>query len=490
MTRRDRAATVSRLEGTQPASSGKRVGAVLLDGLLLAVIQGLAIAVSWGGVLQQLLAGTEPEQVEARWLALPALVSLAVTLFYGIWVWARGVTPGHALLGLRMVGWNDGQVPRGRGLLWFLLGGLIGSVSLGIAPLVVLLRPDGKGRNWLDRTAGTFVVDTRAGADPLRPSAPEQVAEKPEQADPDEDLGATITVQWQGAGAGLPVPSGAAASQAAGDTPLFAPTTSAEPPHLEQSSPSPVSPCPQAEPLITSVPWEAPDASPQAPDQVLRVPPSWTEPEPPARGPVPSAGPTPSPLPGPSAAPLPAPAPSAPAAPSVPAGPSAPAAPSLPSYAGPSVPGVDGPVVPAAPQPVTPAPPAAGEPVGAAPAWEQPEAASGSGQRPEPRLMVDTGQVVELTTERTVLGRAPEAHGEWAHAVAVPVQDPGRSVSKTHLGVVSTAQGLWIQDFGSTNGTTILLPDGTEMAVEGPEASLLPEGACIRMGERLILVER
>lgn len=481
MTRRNRAAAATRLEGSKSAAPGKRVGAVLLDGLLLTVVQALVVAVAWGGILQQLAAGTAPEQVEAGWLPVPALVALALTVFYAVWVWARGRTPGYALLGIRMVCWNDGRAPRGRGLLWFLLAGLIGSVSLGIAPLVVLLQPDSKGRNWLDRTAGTYVVDTRAGADPLRPAAPQELEPDQELTDPDEALGATVTVQWQGAGQGLPVPSGQAVLQPGGDAPMFAPTLSGQPAFPQQpAGQGHLAPLPQAEPLITSVPWEAPGPGPQVPGAVQQVPPLWGEAMPPAWGPVPPAQAVPSPLP--PAAPVPSQAPpvtSLPPAPSMP-----------PGQAVPPQPGSG------AVEDVVPVPPALSQPsatpwaVAAAQPWDQRAATVMPGRGAEPLLRVDTGQVVTLTTERTVLGRAPEARGEWAQAAAVPVEDPERSVSKTHLGVIVTPQGLWLQDFGSTNGTTIVMPDATEVAVEGPEASLLPEGACIRVGERLIAVER
>lgn len=488
MTRRNREATSNRLDGSKFAAPGKRVGAALLDGFLLTVVQTLVVAVSWGGILRQLAEGTAPEQVEAGWLPVPALVALALTVFYAIWVWTRGLTPGYALLGLRMVDWNYGRAPRGRGLLWFLLAGLVGSVSLWIAPLVLLLQPDSRGRNWLDRTAGTFVVDTRAGADPLRRSAPQELPAWGQQpVDPDEELGATIMVNWQGEGQGLPVPTGPLAVQPAGDVPMFAPSVSGEPAHPPlPAEQGPVSPLPQAEPFITSVPWEAagpvpqvPVPSPQAAGPSPQGPVPWGEPQPPAWGPVPPGEPTPLPS---------AEVPASPFLPQVPPAPVTPPVQAVPLPAAPSA--VDN-MVPVPPQPVPPAPSlAVPGPADAVQSWDQLAATALSGRRSEPLLRVDTGQVVALTTERTVLGRAPVAHGEWAQAAAVPVEDPERSVSKTHLGVIATAQGLWLQDFGSTNGTTIVMPDATEVVVEGPEASLLPEGACIRMGERLIAVER
>ncbi|SPT52958.1 RDD family [Actinomyces bovis] len=411
---RRKSAAPTPLDGTVAASPGKRLGALLLDGLIMTIVLGAVTAAAWAGIIRQLLAGTKPERVDATLLPVPGLVALALSLAYIIWLWFKGQTPGYALLATRMVNRDTAGSPCGRSLIWYILAGLIGSATLGIATLVILLRPDGQGRNWYDRTAGVVVLDLRAGRDPLAKKLPEaEPAAK--DVDPDEALGATITVQAPGMIRGIPMPASQTAP-APTDSPMFAPTSSVTP--MPDSSATPGASTSAGaglaatEGIITAVPWstggESPVATPEptAPAAAAAAPAVTSAPS------VPAPSAAPSTTPGPTVAPL------------------------------------------------------------------------------QLVLRVDTGQQLVLGEGRTVLGREPEARGQWAGAVTMAVSDPELSISKSHLGVLLTAESVTLLDLGSTNGSKMLMPDGAELELDPKEAALLLEGAMIRMGERLIAVER
>jgi hypothetical protein len=69
-----------------------------------------------------------------------------------------------------------------------------------------------------------------------------------------------------------------------------------------------------------------------------------------------------------------------------------------------------------------------------------------------------SGERVRIA-ERTLLGRNPQPATD-GHAALLRVEDPSRSVSKTHLELVPTPDGLRLTDLGSTNGTAAIAPAG------------------------------
>jgi hypothetical protein len=104
----------------------------------------------------------------------------------------------------------------------------------------------------------------------------------------------------------------------------------------------------------------------------------------------------------------------------------------------------------------------------------------------QPRAVTLTVELADGTrhgiTTAAVLGRNPSASGEWAGAVQISVNDPEKSVSKTHAGIRVTPTGITVVDLNSTNGTEIVRLDGTEHSLT-PEvpAPVLP-GEVILMG--------
>ncbi|GAA4624676.1 RDD family protein [Cellulomonas oligotrophica] len=104
--------------------------------------------------------------------------------------------------------------------------------------------------------------------------------------------------------------------------------------------------------------------------------------------------------------------------------------------------------------------------------------------QPEPgargaRLAFDDGRVVVVETSALV-GRNPApAPG----VQVVRVMDPGRSVSKTHLQVGVDADGAWVADRGSTNGTVVTLPDGQQVVCRVDHPVRLRPGATVQLGD-------
>lgn len=150
-------------DGQALASYRRRVGAYLLDALLVLVVAG---ALGWLGVR---------DQVDGAGALLDALpgIGFAVSLVYfgGFWRW-RSATPGKLLLGLRIRRWEaDG--PLGWGVVlrrWaamsvYPLVGWIPSVGFfaAIWPLADLLWPvwDKRLQTLHDKFAGTVVVRIR-----------------------------------------------------------------------------------------------------------------------------------------------------------------------------------------------------------------------------------------------------------------------------------------------------------------------------------------
>ena len=96
-----------------------------------------------------------------------------------------------------------------------------------------------------------------------------------------------------------------------------------------------------------------------------------------------------------------------------------------------------------------------------------------------------------MLTGNGLVGRAPVAREGETVQHLVALADEERSVSKTHLAFGLDAGSLWVEDRGSTNGSALLLADGTERPCEPGVRTAVPAGAAVRVGqERLDLLRR
>ncbi|MHA7223692.1 RDD family protein [Arthrobacter sp. RHLT1-20] len=99
------------------------------------------------------------------------------------------------------------------------------------------------------------------------------------------------------------------------------------------------------------------------------------------------------------------------------------------------------------------------------------------------RIRLDDGRDIEL--DRTVLvGRNPAGHPGEESVQLIPVADPGRSISKTHLHLLAGNGGVWVTDRNSTNGSAVSTPDGIRTALAAGEPTHVRAGSTVHFGDR------
>lgn len=105
------------------------------------------------------------------------------------------------------------------------------------------------------------------------------------------------------------------------------------------------------------------------------------------------------------------------------------------------------------------------------------------------RLTAADGQELGLTGA-LVFGRSPSPVALRPLATLVPVVDAAKSVSKTHAVVDVDGTGLAVTDLHSTNGVSVIHPDGTRTDLEPGGRAVLTDGCTLRLGEFAIGVRR
>jgi uncharacterized RDD family membrane protein YckC len=99
------------------------------------------------------------------------------------------------------------------------------------------------------------------------------------------------------------------------------------------------------------------------------------------------------------------------------------------------------------------------------------------------RIRLDDGRDIEL--DRTALiGRNPAGHPGEESVQLIPVADPGRSISKTHLHLLAGNGGAWVTDRNSTNGSAVTTPDGIRTALAAGEPTHVRPGSTVHFGDR------
>lgn len=95
-----------------------------------------------------------------------------------------------------------------------------------------------------------------------------------------------------------------------------------------------------------------------------------------------------------------------------------------------------------------------------------------------------------LLLRPVVLGRDPAADAARTTATPIPLQDPARSVSKTHALVEVVDDRVEITDLHSTNGTRVLTAEGDAEELEPGRATAAPSGATVLLGEFAVRLDR
>ena len=159
--------------GVAFAGYGARLGAYILDAILLGVVVSAIVLLSTLPVIGTILGrvGDQPDywSDSTTWsqlgggiglVILGCIVASLVGLVYFPWFWARGgQTPGMRATGIRVVRDRDGGPVGGGAAILRLIGFWISGLVFYLGYIWVLI--DVRRRGWHDLLAGTCVISSR-----------------------------------------------------------------------------------------------------------------------------------------------------------------------------------------------------------------------------------------------------------------------------------------------------------------------------------------
>lgn len=532
------------LQGTRLAALWPRVFARLIDSLIFSLVIGAG-----SGAVIFFGTGNQSNRTPF-WISLGVSIALTVLLCIGYLValMRSGQTPGLRILGLAWAGFKNSGPPRGAAFNKLALQLGVSLVTAGIGNLVIYaLSRDHLNRFWFDRASGVIVLNVRQGVNPVRlqsnpltlpnqPFAPQtgagagdmdefglhpqlpgvqaaaQMAQNsftmPPAPGPNGAFNPGAGAPGGAPGAGFPgagapgtagIAAGAVANSAvssasapaassanfaggvANQSGGFSANQANQPPQPQLTSPGPEGGQRDSDGVITSLDWNlqapaqtAPGAS--APNSTQTLGNSYDETIVPSANTEVDMEPVrPTNFQAPAQTAL---AQTAPAA----------SAPSSDQLRVPNKP-FSGPIPVVVPD----------ELMGEATAAQETGQVDISGTDWDEHvtiaktsvgkcLRLDTGDVINVTSA-VVLGRNPVPAGMWAQADVVPVADPNFSISKTHLAVRVDGQYMFVTDLGSTNGTSVVAPDGSRTHVLAGAMVPVTKGYSIVFGDRRLEVE-
>lgn len=468
-----------------PASSGKRVAALLIDIVGAALFGAVASALSHGNVaiivttiieyvaLQAILIALHGRSVGA-FLARCALVRAGSSQLSP----SLMVSAGYVLLTAL-----SSLIPP-LPVIFVLLGGQRGSWMAKLFSLqCVTFVPE----DTIDEAVASSSPYGKAGAGIAEghtsfssvtdiPSAPiSHSSESPASAQPSVKL-PKPSAELPKPSVELPKPSAPASSRA---WPAPAPASSV-----------PYVPGPQIPAPVQEVPAAAPvqeEAMPKAPATAPAPTPAWARETQAPKAPIGAPIPTPTPVQETQApkAPVAPPAPAArfsaptpqPLAREASAG-APPAEVEAPRPPEPAVPTT----APALPTTAPAVPATAPKPAATA---TNSTTASAPASASYAALLLDTGQSIPVN-RTIVLGRAPSP--QRATDSPIPVEDQTRSLSRTHVRIAPSEGGITIEDLNSANGTRARSPNGQTHTLVPGQPIELPMNSQLLLGERLISV--
>lgn len=112
----------------------------------------------------------------------------------------------------------------------------------------------------------------------------------------------------------------------------------------------------------------------------------------------------------------------------------------------------------------------------------QPPRASASSPPLSVRLIPLLGGDPIVIHEPTVVGRDPDNISSYQGAERVALDDPTRSVSKTHAAIFPLLDGIWVTDLHSTNGTRVEGKDGSATQADPDVAMPAMDGSTVFFG--------
>ncbi|MCU1433978.1 MAG: transporter [Pseudarthrobacter sp.] len=99
------------------------------------------------------------------------------------------------------------------------------------------------------------------------------------------------------------------------------------------------------------------------------------------------------------------------------------------------------------------------------------------------RIKLDDGRDFQLD-QNVLVGRNPVGQAGEQHAQLLAVTDPGRSISKTHLHLLTDGAGIWVTDRNSTNGSAVTTPDGRRTPLQPGVPAFISPGSTVHFGDR------
>ena len=454
-----------------PASSGKRVAALLIDIVGAALFGAVASALSHGNVaivvttiveyvaLQAILIALHGRSVGA-FLARCALVragssqlspSLMVSAGYVILTALSSLIPPLPVIFVLLGGQRGSWMAK-----LFSLQCVTFVPEDTIDEAVAAPSPYGKAGAGIAEGHTSFSSVTDIPSAPISHSS-----ESPASAQPRVEL-PQPSVE-------LPKPSAPASSRA---WPAPAPASSV-----------PYVPGPQIPAPVQEVPAAAPvqeEAMPKAPATAPAPTPAWARETQAPKAPIGAPIPTPRPVQEKQApkAPVAPPAPTARFSAPMPQ----PLAREASAEAPPAEVEAPRPPEPAVPAPAPAVPTTAPKPAATA---TNSTTASAPASASYAALLLDTGQSIPVN-RTIVLGRAPSP--QRATDSPIPVEDQTRSLSRTHVRIAPSEGGITIEDLNSANGTRARSPNGQTHTLVPGQPIELPMNSQLLLGERLISV--
>lgn len=136
------------------ASWGQRVGAYLVD---LAILVALFLVFFVVG----LVLGAISDALGILFVFVGYAAMIALGVYYGFLNGAKGQTPGKAIMGLKVISEQNGQViGGGNGVIRYIVGALISGVTCGFGGLIDHLFPlwDDKNQTLHDKVVKSVVI--------------------------------------------------------------------------------------------------------------------------------------------------------------------------------------------------------------------------------------------------------------------------------------------------------------------------------------------
>ena len=100
----------------------------------------------------------------------------------------------------------------------------------------------------------------------------------------------------------------------------------------------------------------------------------------------------------------------------------------------------------------------------------------------------EAGAAIALTGDVVILGRNPSANTQTSGAQLVALDDPSKTVSKSHARITRDGDAWSIVDLKSTNGVYLLDAAGTETELEAGVSTPLTES--FKLGDLVVRISK